>query len=122
MGKMYYDADCNPELIKSMKVAVIGYGSQGRSQALNLRDSGVDVLVGLYDGSKSAEVAKRDGFNVLSAAQATAQAGFVIMLVNDETMKGIYEESVAPHLKPGAALCFAHGFNIRYGQIAPQKI
>ncbi|MCL2857051.1 MAG: ketol-acid reductoisomerase [Oscillospiraceae bacterium] len=119
MGRMYYDADCNPELIKGMKVAVIGYGAQGRAQALNLRESGVDVLIGLYEGSKSAEVAKRESFTVLSAADATAQADFVVMLVNDEKMKDIYEESVAPNIKAGAALCFAHGFNIRYGQITP---
>jgi len=121
MGKMYYDAECNLELIKSRKVAVIGYGSQGRAQALNLRESGVDVLVGLYEGSKSAQLAKQESFTVLSAAQATAQADFVVMLVNDEKMKAIYQESVAPNLKVGAALCFAHGFNIRYGQIEPPR-
>jgi len=121
MGKMYYDADCDVSLIKKKTLAVIGYGSQGRAQALNLRESGAEVLIGLYQGSKSAQVAKQEGFTVLSVAEATARADFVVMLVNDETMKAIYEEGVAPNIKAGAALCFAHGFNIRYGQILPPK-
>jgi len=118
---MYYDADCNPELIKSIKVAVIGYGSQGRAQALNLRESGVDVVIGSYQGSKSAEMARSEGFAVFSVAEATARSGFVVMLTSDEMMKQIYNEGVAPNLKAGSALCFAHGFNIRYRQILPPE-
>ena len=121
MSNMYYDKDCNLNLLKGKTVAVIGYGSQGHAHAQNLRDSGVKVIVGLYDGSKSAEVAKKDGFTVLSTGEAAKQADIVMMLVNDEKMKAIYENGVAPNLKAGMTLCFAHGFNIHYGQIVPPK-
>jgi len=119
MGKMYYDKDCNPELLKNKTVAVIGYGSQGHAHAQNLRDSGVKVIVGLYEGSKSAQTAKADGFTVLNTDKAVKQADIVMLLVNDEKMKAIYENGVAPNLKAGMTLCFAHGFNIRYEQIKP---
>jgi ketol-acid reductoisomerase len=118
---MYYDKDCNLNLLKGKTVAVIGYGSQGHAHAQNLRDSGVKVIVGLYDGSKSAEQAKKDGFTVLTTGEATKQADLVMMLVNDEKMKAIYENGVAPNLKAGMTLCFAHGFNIHYKQIVPPK-
>jgi ketol-acid reductoisomerase len=118
---MYYDKDCNLNLLKSKTVAIIGYGSQGHAHAQNLRESGVNVIVGLYDGSKSAEVAKKDGFTVLNTGEATKQADIVMMLVNDEKMKAIYEGGVAPNLKAGMTLCFAHGFNIHFGQIVPPK-
>ena len=118
MGKMYYDRDCDAGL-SGKKVAVIGYGSQGRAQALNLRDSGADVVIGLYDGSKSAETARVDGFYVTDTAGAVGRADIAVLLVNDEKMKSIYDESVASGLKAGMALCFAHGFNIRYGRIDP---
>ena len=121
MGKMYYDSDCNLALLKDKTVAIIGYGSQGHAHAQNLRDSGVKVIIGLYDGSKSAETAKKDGFTVLNTAEAVRQADLVMLLVNDEKMKGIYDAGVAPNLKAGMTLCFAHGFNIRYGQIVPPK-
>ncbi|MDR1664026.1 MAG: ketol-acid reductoisomerase [Clostridiales bacterium] len=121
MGKMYYDSDCDMSVLKDKTVAVIGYGSQGHAHSQNLRDSGVNVVVGLYEGSKSAVTAKADGFEVLNAAEAVKKAHIVMLLVNDEKMKGIYESAVAPHLKPGMTLCFAHGFNIRYGQIVPPK-
>ena len=121
MSKMYYDKDCNLDLLKGKTVAVIGYGSQGHAHAQNLRDSGVDVIVGLYDGSKSAEIAKKDGFTVLNTADAVKQADIVMMLVNDEKMKAVYESGVGPYLKAGMTLCFAHGFNIHYGQIEPPK-
>ncbi|MCL2815247.1 MAG: ketol-acid reductoisomerase [Oscillospiraceae bacterium] len=121
MSKMYYDKDCNLKLLKGKTVAVIGYGSQGHAHAQNLRDSGVDVIVGLYDGSKSAETAKRDGFTVRNTADAVKGAGIVMLLVNDEKMKAIYDAGVAPHLKAGMTLCFAHGFNIHYKQIIPPK-
>jgi len=116
---MYYDADCDKGLLEGKKVAVIGYGSQGHAHAQNLRESGVDVSIGLYEGSKSAEQAKADGFTVLNTEDAVKQADIVMMLVNDEKMKGIYVEKVAPHLSAGKTLAFAHGFNIRYGQIVP---
>jgi len=121
MGKMYYDSDCNPGLITNKTIAIIGYGSQGHAHAQNLRDSGANVIIGLYEGSKSAEVAKKDGFTVLIAAEAAKKADVIMMLVNDEKMKGIYDESIAPNLKAGMTLAFAHGFNIRYGQISPPK-
>jgi len=121
MGKMYYDSDCNPALLKDKTVAIVGYGSQGHAHAQNLRDSGVKVIIGLYDGSKSAETARKDGFTVLNTAEAARQADLVMLLVNDEKMKGIYDAGVAPNLKAGMTLCFAHGFNIRYGQITPPK-
>ncbi|MDR0294487.1 MAG: ketol-acid reductoisomerase [Oscillospiraceae bacterium] len=121
MGKMYYDGDCNFALLKDRTVAVIGYGSQGHAHAQNLRDSGARVIIGLYDGSKSAETAKKDGFTVMNTGEAVKQADIVMLLVNDEKMKPIYDGGVAPYLKPGMTLCFAHGFNIRYGQIVPPK-
>jgi len=121
MSKMYYDKDCDASLLKGKTVAVIGYGSQGHAHAQNLRDSGVSVVVGLYDGSKSAEAAGRDGFTVLNTAEAVRKADIAMMLVNDEKMKAIYEDSVAPNLSGGMTLCFAHGFNIHFGQITPPK-
>ena len=121
MGKMFYDSDCNVSLLKDKTIAIIGYGSQGHAHAQNLRDSGFKVIIGLYEGSKSAQTAKADGFAVFSAAEATKQAAMVMLLVNDEKMKAIYDESVAPNLKAGMTLGFAHGFNIRYGQITPPK-
>jgi len=119
MGKMFYDSDCNQGLVKGKTVAIIGYGSQGHAHAQNLRDSGGKVIIGLYEGSKSAEKAKADGFTVLTTGEATKQADLVMLLVNDEKMKAIYDEGVAPNLRPGMALAFAHGFNIRYEQIVP---
>jgi len=121
MGKMYYDKDCNLTLLKDKTVAVIGYGSQGHAHAQNLRDSGINVIIGLYEGSKSAETAKADGFTVLNTDDAVKQADIVMLLVNDEKMKSIYDSGVAPNLTSGMTLCFAHGFNIRYGQIVPPE-
>jgi len=119
MPRIYYEKDCNLALLKGKKVAVVGYGSQGHAHAQNLRDNGVSVVVGLYEGSKSAEAARRDGFEVASSAEATKAADIVMLLVNDEKMAGIYRESVEPNLRAGMTLCFAHGFNIHYGQISP---
>ena len=119
MGHIYYDSDCNLGLLKGKTVAVIGYGSQGHAHAQNLRDSGVPVIVGLYEGSKSAETAKKDGFTVLNTGMAVSRADVAVLLVNDEKMRDIYQSGVAPNLKEGMTLCFAHGFNIRYGQIVP---
>jgi len=119
MTKMYYEKDCDGNLLKGKKIAVIGYGSQGHAHALNLRDSGLDVVVGLYEGSKSAERAKKAGLTVLNAADAVKAADFVMILINDEKQAALYRNDVAPHLKPGMALAFAHGFNIHYGQVVP---
>ena len=121
MSKVYYDKDCDLGLLKGATVAVIGYGSQGHAHAQNLRDSGVGVIVGLYDGSKSAETAKDDGFTVLNTGEAVRKASIIMLLVNDEKMKAIYDSDVSQNLKAGMTLCFAHGFNIHYKQIAPPK-
>ena len=121
MSKMYYDKDCNLSLLTGKTVAVIGYGSQGHAHAQNLRDSGLNVVVGLYDGSKSAETAEKDGFAVMNTADAVKSSDIVMLLVNDEKMRVIYESGVAPDLKPGMTLCFAHGFNVHFKQIVPPK-
>lgn len=119
MAKMYYDKDVNLDSLKSKKVAVVGYGSQGHAHAQNLRDSGCDVVIALYEGSKSAEVAKADGFDVLSVADATKQADVLVMLIPDEKQKKVYENEIEPNLREGQTLVFAHGFNIHFGQIKP---
>lgn len=119
MAKMYYEKDCNFSCIKDKIVAIIGYGSQGHAHAQNLRDSGINVVIGLYNGSKSAQVARQDGFEVLNADEAVKKADIVMLLVNDEKMTDIYNNSVAQNLKPGMTLCFAHGFNIHFNQILP---
>lgn len=119
MSTMYYDKDCNLALLKDKTVAVVGYGSQGHAHAQNLRESGITTIIGLYEGSQSAEAAKKDGFEVYETAEAVKQADLVMLLVNDEKMKGIYETSVEPHLDEAMTLCFAHGFNIHYHQIVP---
>lgn len=117
--KVYYDQDADLSVIKSRKVAVIGYGSQGHAHANNLNESGVPVVVGLRPGSASAEKAKAAGLEVASIEDATASADVVMMLAPDEHQPAIFEQQVAPNLKQGAALAFAHGFNIHYGQIQP---
>ncbi|HEY8391755.1 MAG TPA: ketol-acid reductoisomerase [Capillibacterium sp.] len=119
MAKMYYEQDCNLEVLKGKKVAVIGYGSQGHAHALNLRDSGVEVVVGLYEGSKSWKVAEEAGLKVKTAFEAAKEADIIMILVNDEKQPALYKESIAPNLKPGKYLAFAHGFNIHFGQIVP---
>ncbi|MBR2674064.1 MAG: ketol-acid reductoisomerase [Mogibacterium sp.] len=119
MAKMYYEKDCNLDVLKGKKIAVIGYGSQGHAHAMNLRDSGCDVIVGLREGGKSWAVAEKDGFEVFAVAEAAKKADIVIMLINDEVQAGVYESEIAPNLEAGNALAFAHGFNIRYGQIVP---
>ncbi|HHW45561.1 MAG TPA: ketol-acid reductoisomerase [Clostridiales bacterium] len=119
MAKIYYQSDCNLDLLKGKTVAVIGYGSQGHAHALNLHDSGVDVIVGLYEGSRSWERAQKDGLKVAVAADAAKQADIIMILVNDERQAQLYKESIEPNLTEGKALAFAHGFNIHYGQIVP---
>jgi len=123
MAKMYYDKDCNPEVLKGKKVAVIGYGSQGHAHAQNLHDSGYDVVVGLYEGSKSAAKAKADGLQVMLTADAVAAADVIMILVNDEKQAALYKKDIEPNLKAGKTLAFAHGFNIHFGQIVvPQDV
>jgi ketol-acid reductoisomerase len=118
-AKISYEADADPGLIAGRKVAVIGYGSQGHAHALNLRDSGVDVRVGLRAGSASAAKAEAAGLPVRSVADAAAEADVIMILLPDTEQKSVYEESIAPNLSQGDALLFAHGFNIRFGQISP---
>lgn len=119
MARMYYERDVEKSYILNKKVAVIGYGSQGHAHALNLKESGVDVIVGLYEGSKSKERAEKDGLKVLNTADAVKEADLVMVLVNDEIQAKLYKTDIAPNLKEGATLAFAHGFNIHYGQIVP---
>jgi ketol-acid reductoisomerase len=119
MATIYYDRDADLSLVKARKVAILGYGSQGHAHALNLRDSGVDVRVGLHAQSRSRDKAERAGLRVTSVSEAAREADLVMVLAPDQTQKAIYEAEVAPHLEPGDALFFAHGFNIHYGQIRP---
>jgi ketol-acid reductoisomerase len=119
MASIYYDKDASLDPVRSRKVAVIGYGSQGHAHALNLKDSGVDVRVGLPEGSKSRARAQAAGLRVLSVADAAREADLVMILAPDEKQKRIYDEEISPQLGRGKALFFAHGFNIHYGQIKP---
>src|SRR5437588_11298268 len=119
MATVYYEKDAEPGLIHGRKVAIIGYGSQGHAHALNLRDSGVDVRVGLRDGSSSKSKAEAAGLRVLPIGKAAAEADVIMILLPDTEQKAVYETDSAPNLKDGDALAFAHGFNIRFGQIRP---
>ena len=119
MAQLFYDSDADLGLLNGKTVAIIGYGSQGHAHALNLKDSGVNVVVGLYDGSRSAEKAKADGLEVLSVADASAKADWIMVLLPDEFQKDVYEKEIAPHLSAGKVLSFAHGFNIRFELIKP---
>ncbi|HAE60799.1 MAG TPA: ketol-acid reductoisomerase [Eubacteriaceae bacterium] len=121
MSKMYYEQDCNLDALKGKTVAIIGYGSQGHAHALNLKESGVDVIVGLYEGSKSWAKAEKAGLKVDTAANATKAADVIMLLVNDEKQPTIFKESIEPNLTSGKYLAFAHGFNILYNQVAPAK-
>ena len=116
---IYYDADADLARLEGKRIAIIGYGSQGHAHALNLRDSGVDVRVGLHEGSRSRAKAESAGVRVLSVGDAAAEADTIMIVVPDETQRQVYDESIAPHMKPGKTLMFAHGFNIHYGQIDP---
>ena len=119
MTTMYYDKDCDLGLLKNKTVAIIGYGSQGHAHALNLKESGVKVIIGLYTGSKSWAKAEEAGLTVMTAADAARAADIIMILINDEKQPALYEASIAPHLTTGKSLVFAHGFNIHFGQIIP---
>jgi ketol-acid reductoisomerase len=121
MAKMYYDNDANLDLLNGKTVAIIGFGSQGHAHAQNLNDSGVKVIVGLYEGSKSAVKAKEAGLPVMSVGDATKAADFIMILLPDEVQRDIYEKEISPNLSAGKVLAFAHGFNINFGQIVPPK-
>ena len=123
MVKMYYEKDCNLDALNGKVIAIIGYGSQGHAHALNLRDSGCNVIIGLRKGGKSWPVAEKDGFEVYTVAEAAKKADIVMILINDEVQAAVYKSEIAPNLEPGNALAFAHGFNIRYKQIvAPEGV
>ena len=119
--KVYYDSDANLDYLKGKTVAVIGYGSQGHAHAQNLRDSGVRVIVGQRPGGRNYDLAKQHGFEPVSAAEATAAADIIMILLPDQHQARVYREDILPNLKPGKALVFAHGFNIHFGQIEPPK-
>ncbi len=121
MSKIYYQSDCDINALKNKTVAVIGYGSQGHAHALNLRDSGVKVIIGLHEGGKSWPKAVAAGFDVYTVAEATKRADVVMILINDERQAKVYKDSIEGNLKEGAALAFAHGFNIHFKQIIPHK-
>ncbi|MFI2755212.1 ketol-acid reductoisomerase [Cellulomonas sp. P22] len=120
MAELFYDDDADLSLIAAKKVAVIGYGSQGHAHALNLRDSGVDVRVGLREGSASRAKAENEGLRVLSVVDAVKEADVVVILAPDQVQRHLYRDEIAPNLNEGAALVFGHGFNIRFGYITPE--
>ena len=121
MADMFYDDDADLSIIQGKKVAVIGYGSQGHAHALNLRDSGVDVRIGLAEGSKSKQKAENEGLTVLSVADAVKEADVVVILTPDQVQRTVYANDIKPNLKPGTTLLFGHGFNIRFGYITPES-
>lgn len=121
MAKIYYDQDADLKELKGKRVAIIGYGIQGRGQGLNLRDSGVEVIVSQRQGGKNYELALEDGFKPVTAEEAAQKADIIQLLAQDHLQAEIYQKSVAPHLKPGKALLFSHGFNIHFGYIQPPK-
>ncbi|MBR4095904.1 MAG: ketol-acid reductoisomerase [Oscillospiraceae bacterium] len=121
MAKIYYQQDCDLGRLDGKTVAIIGYGSQGHAHALNLKDSGVNVVVGLYEGSKSAAKAEAQGLKVLSVAEAAKAADVIMILIPDEKQAKLYKEAIEPNLTEGKTLAFAHGFNIHFGCIVPPK-
>ena len=118
-AKIFYQEDCDLSLLDGKKIAIIGYGSQGHAHALNLKESGCDVIVGLYEGSKSWAKAEKQGLKVYTAAEAAKQADIIMILINDEKQAKLYKESIEPNLEEGNMLMFAHGFNIHFGCIVP---
>ena len=121
MQNIYYQQDCNLQKLNGKTVAIIGYGSQGHAHALNLKDSGVNVVVGLYEGSKSWKKAESQGLKVMTSAEAAKVADLIMILINDEKQAKLYKESIEPNLSEGKTLAFAHGFNIHFGCIKPPK-
>src|SRR3989338_3893271 len=121
MAKIYYDQDADLNVLKGKKVAIVGYGIQGRGQGLNLRDSGIEVIISQRRGGKNYELAVQDGFQPVSAEEAAKQADMIQILTQDHLQAEIYEQSIEPHLKKGKALLFSHGFNIHFGYIKPPK-
>lgn len=120
-ARIFYQEDCNLELLKGKKIAIIGYGSQGHAHALNLTESGCDVIVGLYEGSKSWAKAEAQGLKVYTAAEAAKQADIIMILINDEKQADLYKKDIEPNLEAGNMLMFAHGFAIHFGQILPPE-
>ncbi|MBQ4640637.1 MAG: ketol-acid reductoisomerase [Clostridia bacterium] len=121
MARIFYQQDCDLLKLSGKTVAVIGYGSQGHAHALNLKDSGVNVIVGLYEGSRSWKRAEEQGLKVMTAADAAKAADIIMILINDEKQAALYKESIEPNLTEGKTLAFAHGFNIHFGCIKPPK-
>lgn len=121
MAKIYYQEDCNLSFLEGKTIAIIGYGSQGHAHALNAKESGCNVIVGLYEGSKSWKRAEEQGLEVYTAAEAAKKADIVMILINDEKQAKLYKEDIEPNLEPGNMLMFAHGFSIHFGQIVPSK-
>ena len=121
MATMYYDADADLDLLKDRKIAVVGYGSQGHEHALNLKDSGLDVIVGLYPGSPSWKPAEESGLRVSTVEDAAQQADIIMMLIPDQLQKDVYDRAIEPFLSEGKMLMFAHGFNIHFQQIQPPE-
>ena len=121
MAKIFYQEDCNLSLLEGKTIAIIGYGSQGHAHALNLKDSGCHVIIGLYEGSKSWAKAEAQGFEVFTAAEAAKRADIIMILINDEKQADLYKNDIEPNLEEGNMLMFAHGFNIHFGCIVPPK-
>ena len=121
MAKIYYQEDCNLSLLEGKTIAIIGYGSQGHAHALNAKESGCDVIIGLYEGSRSWAKAEAQGFKVYTAAEAAKKADIIMILINDEKQAKLYKESIEPNLEEGNMLMFAHGFAIHFGQIVAPK-
>jgi len=121
MARIFYQQDCDLQKLSGKTVAIIGYGSQGHAHALNLKDSGVRVIIGLYEGSKSWAKAEAQGFEVMTSDKAAKAADIIMILINDEKQAALYKESIAPNLTEGKTLAFAHGFNIHFGCIKPPK-
>ena len=120
-AKLYHQSDCNLDYLAGQKIAIIGYGSQGHAHALNLKESGCDVIIGLYEGSKSWAKAEKQGFKVYTTAEAAKQADIIMILINDELQADVYKNEIEPYLEEGNMLMFAHGFNIHFGCIKPPK-
>lgn len=118
-ARIFYQEDCNLSLLDGKTIAIIGYGSQGHAHALNLKESGCDVIIGLYEGSRSWKRAEEQGFKVYTAAEAAKKADIIMILINDEKQADMYKKDIEPNLEEGNMLMFAHGFNIHFNQIVP---